>query len=110
MNGQHFGHVELVQDVSEKVVLQSVYHAVKGLNESLTHGSNNLSDASSALTVGSTQQAASTTEINQSVAQVLEQANGNAQRAENALSTSLSVESATQQISAQMSESCHDRY
>lgn len=104
MNGQHFGHIELVQDISEKVALQNVYHEVKGLSESLTHGSNNLNDASSALTVGSTQQAASITEINQSVTQVLEQANGNAQRAESALSTSLSVESATQQISTQMNE------
>jgi methyl-accepting chemotaxis protein len=102
IDGQHVGHVELVQDISDKVALQNVYYQVKGLSESLTLGSSNLSDASNALTVGSTQQAASITEINQSIAQVLEQSNGNAQRAEAALLMSSSVEAATQQISSQI--------
>ncbi|XHY22820.1 hypothetical protein ViNHUV68_36180 [Vibrio sp. NH-UV-68] len=102
IDGQHVGHVELVQDISDKVALQNVYYQVKGLSESLTLGSSNLSDASNALTVGSTQQAASITEINQSIAKVLEQSNGNAQRAEAALLMSSDVEAATQQISSQI--------
>lgn len=104
LDGQHAGHIELVQDISDKVALQHVYSEVKELSESLTVGSSNLSDVSNTFTIGSVQQAASIAEINSSVAQVLEQANGNAQRAETALLTSSKIEAATQRISSQISE------
>ena len=84
LDGNKIGHVEYVQEISEKVALKAVYKDVDAISESLTTGASELKIASNALTVGSTQQAASITEIGKSLNEILTQANDNADRASRA--------------------------
>ncbi|RBP84270.1 PAS domain-containing protein [Marinomonas rhizomae] len=81
LNGKDIGHVEYVQEVSEKVALKSVYSDVDNISASLTTGANELNVASQALTEGSHRQAASITQIGNAVNAILNQANENADRA-----------------------------
>lgn len=88
LDGNKIGHVEYVQEVSEKVALRGVYNDVDAISENLTAGANELNVASRALTEGSTQQAASISQIGKSLSEILSQANDNAERASSASSVS----------------------
>jgi len=94
LNGERIGHIEIVQDISEKVALQNVYHDVDAISESLALGASNLHDASHALTQGSTQQATSITEVSSSVNTILTQATDNAERADKAADVSQKAQQA----------------
>ncbi|WED23888.1 methyl-accepting chemotaxis protein [Vibrio sp. JC009] len=104
LKGEKIGHIEIVQEISEKVALQGVYHDVEAISENLTSGANNLNDASHALTVGSTQQAASITQIGSSVNEVLAQASDNAQRAARASKVSTQTQNAANHAVSEMQE------
>jgi hypothetical protein len=97
LDGNEIGHVEYVQEVSEKVALKAVYKDVDGISANLTTGANELNAASHALTVGSNQQAASISQIGNSLNEILTQANDNAERASRA-----SVDSSKAQKAATM--------
>ncbi|QUX96247.1 hypothetical protein C0J08_12960 [Marinomonas sp. CT5] len=94
LDGKEIGHVEYVQEVSEKMALKAVYNDVDDISASLTTGANELNVASNALTVGSNQQAASITQIGNSLNDILIQANENAERAARASSVSSEAERA----------------
>ncbi len=104
LNGKKMGHIEIVQEISEKVALKSVYHDVDEISDSLANGANNLNDASHALTVGSSQQAASITQIGSSVNEILSQASDNASRATKASDVSLQAQDAANTAVAEMHE------
>ncbi|MDG3085326.1 methyl-accepting chemotaxis protein [Vibrio hannami] len=107
LDGNPIGHVEYVQEVSEKVALVRVYNDVDAISENLSTGANNLNDASHALTVGSTQQAASITQIGSSLNEILTQANDNAERASRATHTSLEAQRAATTASDEIRELEH---
>lgn len=92
LNDNNIGHVEYVQEISEKVALKSVYKDVDDISENLSTGASQLSDASHDLTVGSTQQAASITQIGSSLSEILQQAHDNAERASQASNVSLEAQ------------------
>ncbi len=104
LDGDKIGHVEYVQEVSEKVALKAVYKDVDAISENLTTGANNLNDASHALTVGSTQQAASITQIGSSLQEILTQANDNAERASRASEVSSEAQRAATMASDEIKE------
>lgn len=104
LNGNRIGHVEYVQEISEKVALKSIYKDVDAITENLTTGANNLNDASHALTVGSTQQAASITQISSALNEILTQANDNADRASSASTTSAEAQKAANMASDEIRE------
>lgn len=104
LNGKKVGHVEIVQEISEKVALNGVYHHVEAISENITSGAHNLNDASHALTVGSTQQAASVTEISSAVNEILVQASDNAERAAKANLVSVEAQSAASHAVNEMRE------
>ncbi|CAG9296976.1 methyl-accepting chemotaxis protein [Celerinatantimonas diazotrophica] len=94
LDGKKIGHVEYVQEVSEKVALKAVYKDVDDISESLTAGANDLTVASHALTEGSTQQATSISQIGNSINEILSQANDNAERASAASAVSSEAQQA----------------
>ncbi|CAG8999032.1 MAG: hypothetical protein CENE_00996 [Candidatus Celerinatantimonas neptuna] len=104
LDGNKIGHVEYVQEISEKVALKGVYKDVDAISENLTTGANNLNDASHALTVGSTQQAASITQIGSSLHEILTQANDNAERASTASTVSSEAQRAASMASDEIKE------
>ena len=104
LNGKEIGHVEYVQEVSEKVALKAVYKDVDDISENLTTGANELNVASHALTVGSNQQAASITQIGNSLNEILTQANDNAERALRASEVSSEAQRAATMASDEIGE------
>jgi methyl-accepting chemotaxis protein len=104
LDGKNIGHIEIVQDISEKVALRNVYHDVEQISENLTAGAHNLNDASNDLTVGSTQQAASMTEISSSVNEISTQAIDNAERASRANLVSTEAQNAVSHAVGEMQE------
>jgi len=104
LDGKRIGHVEYVQEVSEKVALKSVYTDVDEISKSLATGSNDLNLASQALTDGASQQATSITEIGTSLNQILSQANNNAQRASTATAVSSQAQQAAKTASDEIKE------
>ncbi len=104
LDGNKIGHVEYVQEVSEKVALKAVYKDVDAISENLTTGANDLKIASHALTVGSTQQAASITQIGNSLNEILAQANDNAERASRASADSSKAQQAATMASDEIKE------
>ncbi len=104
LDGNKIGHVEYVQEVSEKVALKDVYKDVDAISENLTTGASNLNDASQALTVGSTQQAASITQIGSSLNEILTQSNENAERASRARAISSEAQQAASLASNEIRE------
>lgn len=104
LSGKEIGHVEYVQEVSEKVALKSVYNDVDAISYSLTTGANELNVASHALTVGSNQQAASITQISSALNDILTQANDNAKRASGASTVSSEAQQAATIASDEIKE------
>lgn len=104
LDGQKIGHVEYVQEITEKVALKAVYKDVDGISENLTTGANELKVASLALTEGSTQQAASITQIGGSLNEILTQANENAERASKASAVSIEARQAATKASDEIRE------
>ncbi|SEB08240.1 PAS domain S-box-containing protein [Marinobacterium iners DSM 11526] len=104
LDGNEIGHVEYVQEVSEKVALKAVYKDVDAISENLTTGAQELKIASHTLTVGSTQQAASITQIGSSLNEILTQANDNAERASRASGVSSEAQRAANMASDQIRE------
>ncbi len=104
LDGNEIGHVEYVQEVSEKVALRAVYKDVDAISENLTTGANELSVASHALTVGSNQQAASISQIGDSLNEILNQANDNAERALMASTVSSEAQQAATMASDEIRE------
>ncbi|WP_417552255.1 methyl-accepting chemotaxis protein [Marinomonas fungiae] len=104
LDGKEIGHVEYVQEISEKVALKSVYKDVDAISASLTNGAKDLNVASLALTEGSTQQAASITEICAALNDILAQANDNAQRASGASNVSSEARRAATMASDEIRE------
>ncbi|MGO1297377.1 MAG: methyl-accepting chemotaxis protein [Vibrio sp.] len=94
IDGDKIGHVEYVQEISEKVALKAVYRDVDTISASLTTGADKLNEASQALTVGSSQQASSVTQIGSSLNEVLAQADDNAKRASKASAVSADAQNA----------------
>ena len=94
LSGNEIGHVEYVQEVSEKVALRAVYKDVDAISRKLTTRANDLNVASHDLTVGSTQQAASITQIGSSLNEIYNQANDNAERASKASAVSAEAQRA----------------
>lgn len=88
IDGNKIGHVEYVQEISEKVALKSVYADVDVISENLTSRANDLNVASHALTTGSSHQTASITQTGNSLNEILAQANDNAERASGASAVS----------------------
>jgi hypothetical protein len=88
LDGKKIGHVEYVQEVSEKVALKSVYGDVDSISANLTTGASELKIASHTLTVGAAQQASSISRISNSLNGILAQANDNAERASSASAVS----------------------
>lgn len=84
--GQKIGHIEIVQDISEKVALKQTYIDVEEISHSLTTGASNLNAASLAQAEGSSQQADSIVQVSGLVDQILEQSHENASRATDASS------------------------
>jgi methyl-accepting chemotaxis protein len=103
LDGQHIGHIEIVQDISEKVALKRVYTGVDMISDNLASGARNLTDASNALTVGSTQQAASITQVTSTLNQILTQATDNAERAGSANVASINAKDSTLNAAKEMS-------
>lgn len=104
LDGNKIGHVEYVQEISEKVALKAVYKDVDAISENLTAGAKDLNVASRALTVGSTQQAASITQIGSSLNEILSQANDNAERASKASAISSEAQRAATTASDEIRE------
>lgn len=104
LDGKNIGHVEYVQEVSEKVALQGVYKDMDAISENLTTGANELNVASHALTEGATQQAASISQIGNSLNEILAQANDNAERASKASKVSTEARQAATLASTEISE------
>ncbi|NVK54710.1 MAG: PAS domain-containing protein [Alteromonadaceae bacterium] len=104
LDGQKIGHVEYVQEISEKVALVSVYNDVDAISENLTAGAEELKVASLALTEGSTQQAASISHIGSSLNEILSQANENAERASTASAVSSEARQAATMAADEISE------
>ncbi len=104
LDGNKIGHVEYVQEISEKVALRAVYTDVDAISENLTTGANELKVASQALTVGSNQQAASITQIGHSLNEILAQANDNAERASKASAVSSEAQRAATTASDEIRE------
>lgn len=102
LDGNEIGHVEYVQEVSEKVALRAVYKDVDAISKNLTTRANDLNVASQALTVGSTQQAASITQIGNSLNEILAQANDNAERASMASTVSSEAQRAATMASGEI--------
>ncbi|SBS32516.1 Methyl-accepting chemotaxis protein IV [Marinomonas spartinae] len=104
LDGKEIGHVEYVQEISEKVALKAVYKDVDAISDSLTTGAKDLNVASHALTVGSTQQATSITQIGRSLNEILSQANDNAERASGASAVSSEAQRAATMASDEIRE------
>ena len=104
LKGERIGHIEIVQEISEKVALKNVYYDLEIISESLASGAGNLNDASHALTVGSTQQAASINQICSSVNEVLTQATDNADRASKASRVSMEAQQTANHAVGEMQE------
>lgn len=84
LNGRDTGHIELVQNVSDKVVLKTFYSEMDKISKNLNLSVNDLNNTSNSLTSGSSHQAAAITQISGAVNEVLTQANDNANRSEKA--------------------------
>lgn len=104
LDGKEIGHVEYVQEISEKVALKAVYKDVDAISANLTTGASELKIASSALTEGSNQQATSISQIGHSLNEILAQANDNADRAARASLTSSEAQRAASTASAEIKE------
>jgi len=104
LNGSEIGHVEYVQEVSEKVALKAVYKDVDTISANLTTGANALNVASNELTLGATQQAGAITQIGASLNEILNQANDNAERASTASAISSEAQRAATTASDEISE------
>jgi len=104
LDGKEIGHVEYVQEVSEKLALKAVNKDVDAISENLTTGANELKIASNALTIGSNQQATFITQIGDSLNEILTQANDNAERALMASEVSSEAQRAATMASDEISE------
>ncbi len=104
LDGNEIGHVEYVQEVSEKVALKAVYRDVDAISQNLTTGASELNVASQALTLGSNQQAASINQIGNSLNEILAQANDNAERASRASTVSSEAQRAATMASGEIKE------
>jgi PAS domain-containing protein len=102
LDGQRIGHIEVVQEISEKVALRSVYHDVERISADLTQGAGNLDQASSGLTAGSARQAGSITAMGASLNAILKQAEDNAERASRANAISYQTRDATSHAGAEI--------
>lgn len=81
LNGEKIGHVEIVQDISEKTALQNVYQDLIRVGSHLTERSQGLNLASDSLSQGVSQQASAVTQIGVSLDSTVADANLNAKRA-----------------------------
>lgn len=104
LDGNKIGHVEYVQEISEKVALKAVYKDVDAISANLTAGANDLNVSSHALKVGATQQAASITQISTALNEILTQANDNAERASKASEVSSQAQRAATMASDEIRE------
>lgn len=102
--GKRNGHIEVVQDITEKVALQNVYYEVESLCGNLVSGANNLKDASHGLTVSASQQAEALTQINTSTEEVLREAEKTAQSAQTTLRKAKVSEQASSETVEQMTK------
>lgn len=78
LKGTRIGHIEVVQEITEKVALQNVYYDIESLCQKLVNGADDLKDASHNLTVNSSQQAEALTQISVSTDGVSQEAQKNA--------------------------------
>lgn len=84
LNKEQIGHVEIVQDISEKAALQNIYSELESTSYSLGSGATNLQEASQSLSNGSNQQAAAITEIGAALENIVEQSEANLTNAHSA--------------------------
>lgn len=77
LNKEQIGHVEIVQEISEKVALQKIYTELESTSYTLSSGATNLQEASQSLSNGSNQQAASITQISTALESIVQQAEVN---------------------------------
>lgn len=84
LKGEKIGHVEIVQDISEKTALQNVYQDLIRVGSHLTERSRGLNLASDSLSQGVSQQASALTQIGVSLDSTVADANKNAKQATSA--------------------------
>ncbi|SEI78392.1 methyl-accepting chemotaxis protein [Allopseudospirillum japonicum] len=84
LKGEKIGHVEIVQDISEKTALQNVYQDLVRVSSHLTERSRGLNLASDSLSQGVSQQASALTQIGVSLDSSVADANKNAKQATSA--------------------------
>jgi methyl-accepting chemotaxis protein len=100
--GKRSGHIEVVQDISEKVALKGVYYEVESLCANVMTGASNLKDASNGLTVAASHQSEALTQINNSTQEVLREAERTAQHSQTTLDKAQASEQATSETVQQM--------
>lgn len=101
LNSQKVGHIEVIQDISEKVALQVIHKEMDIISDDLTKNANNLKEASHSLNHGAEQQVDAITVISSSISAVLEQSEDNRVNASEA--ANLSIESHKQALETQQS-------
>jgi len=94
--GQQVGHIEVVNEISEKVALAKILEEVNEFSGQIDISSNEVSSASSSLSDGATTQAAAIEEISSSMSQINSQSTTNAENAGQARQLSTEANVSTQ--------------
>lgn len=102
LNGQNIGHIEIVQDVTEKVILKNIYDVIEMASTNLSSGATNLNEACELLTVGSVQQATSITEVSSTLNCFIEEVANNTELVSKANKLSSNTKSVVLQASKEM--------
>lgn len=104
LNGEKIGHVEIVQNISEKTALQNVYQDLLRVGSHLTERSQGLNLASDSLSQGVSQQASAVTQIGVSLDSTVADANENAKRASSASQLADQASRLSEQAAQDMTE------
>jgi len=95
-DGEKIGHIEVVNEITEKVALAKILEKVNELSVQIDTSSNEVSSASNSLSNGATTQAAAIEEISSSMSQINTQSTTNAENAGQARQLSTEANKSTQ--------------
>jgi len=95
-DGQKVGHIEVVNEITEKVALAKILEKVNEFSTQIDTSSNEVSSASNSLSNGATAQAAAIEEISSSMNQINTQSTTNAENAGQARQLSTEANTSTQ--------------
>ena len=102
LNGEEIGHIEIVQEITDKVALQNIYYEVEKISLQVSNGSSQLNVSSQSLSQGASEQAAAIEQISSSLNEIQAQATANAENASKASQLAGDAESSAENASKEM--------